>query len=106
MVVPLEVRGRAVGALSFVTLPERRGFRPSDLEAAATLAGTVAATAERILLFRRSKALSASADRRADRLRRLVETALVVSTPLGEHEVLQVLAEQARRVLACRTSWS
>jgi PAS domain S-box-containing protein len=101
MVVPLEIRGRTVGALSFVTFPERRGFRPSDLEAAATLAGTVAATAERILLFRHSKALSASADRRADRLRRLVETALVVSTPLSEPEVLQVLAEHARRVLGC-----
>jgi PAS domain S-box-containing protein len=101
MVVPLEIRGRPVGALSFVTFPGRRGFRPSDLEAAATLAGTVAATAERMLLFRQGKALSASADRRADRLRRLVETALVVSTPLSEHEVLEVLAEHARRVIGC-----
>ena len=102
MVVPLEIRGRPVGALSFVTFPGRRGFRPSDLEAAGTLAGTVAATAERMLLFRQGKALSASADRRADRLRRLVETALVVSTPLSEREVLQVLAEHARRVLGCQ----
>ncbi len=101
MVVPLEIRGGPVGALSFVTFPGRRGFRPSDLEAAFTLAGTAAATAERMLLFKQGKALSASADRRADRLRRLVETALVVSTPLSEPEVIQVLAEHARRVLGC-----
>lgn len=101
MVVPIEVHGRPVGALSFVTFPGRRGFRPSDLEAARTLAGTVAATAEHMLLVEQSEALSASAERRATRLRRLVETALVVSTPLSENEVLQVLAEHARRVLDC-----
>jgi PAS domain S-box-containing protein len=101
MVVPIEVHGRTVGALSFVNLPGRRGFRPSDLETAGTLAGSVAATAERILLVEQSEVLSAAADRRANRLRRLVETALVVSTPLSENEVLQVLAEHARRVLTC-----
>lgn len=101
MVVPIEVHGRPIGALSFVTLPGRRGFRPSDLEVGRTLAGTVAATAERMLLVEQSEALSASADLRANRLRRLVETALVVSTPLSEGEVLQVLAEHARLVLAC-----
>jgi PAS domain S-box-containing protein len=101
MVVPIEIHGRPVGALSFVTLPGRRGFRPSDLEAARTLAGTVATTAEHMMLVEQSEALSASAERRANRLRRLVETALVVSTPLSENEVLQVLADHARRVLAC-----
>ena len=101
MVVPIEIQGRAVGALSFVTFPSRRGFRPSDLEAAGTLAGAVASTAERAMLLRQGRAISKSADRRAERLRRLVETALVAGTPLSEPDALEVLAEHARRVLAC-----
>jgi PAS domain S-box-containing protein len=101
MVVPVEVHGKPVGALSFVTFPGRRGFRPSDLEAATSLASNVATTAERAMLLRQGEALSRSADRRADRLRRLVETALAVGTPFSEREVLQVLAEHAKRVLAC-----
>lgn len=101
MVVPVEVHGRPVGALSFVTFPGRRGFRPSDLETAATLAGTVSAAAERMLLLRQGQILTLSSDRRADRLRRLVETALVVSTPLSEREVLQLLVEHAKRVIGC-----
>ena len=76
MVVPIKVHGRPIGALSFVTLPGRRGFRPADLEAGRTLAGTVAATAERMLLVEQSEELSASAERRANRLRRLVRPLL------------------------------
>ena len=101
MIIPVEINGKPVGALSFANFPERRGFRPSDLETAVILAGTVAAATERLALFRQGLSLSESADRRTDRLRRLVETALVASTPLGEREVLEVLAEHARQVLAC-----
>lgn len=101
MVVPVAVYGQAVGALSFVTFPGRRGFRPSDLEVADALANTVAVTAERALLVRQGRTLSRSAERRADRLRRLVDTALAMNTPLAESGVFQVLAENAKRMLAC-----
>jgi PAS domain S-box-containing protein len=101
MVVPVEIQGRPVGALSFVTFPGRRGFRPSDLEVAGTLAGAVASTAERALLLKQGRTISKSAERRAERLRRLVETALVAGSPLGEQEALEVLAEHTRRVLQC-----
>jgi hypothetical protein len=45
--------------------------------------------------------MSESSERRAERLRSLVETVLVVSSRLSEEEVLQELAENARRVLGC-----
>jgi PAS domain S-box-containing protein len=101
MVVPVEIQGRPVGALSFVTFPGRRGFRPSDLEVAGTLAGAVASTAERALLLRQGRTISKSAERRAERLRRLVETALVAGSPLSEQDAMEVLAEHTRRVLQC-----
>lgn len=101
MVVPVEIQGRPVGALSFVTFPGRRGFRPSDLEVAGTLAGAVASTEERSMLLRQGRTISKSADRRAERLRRLVESALVAASPLSEKDALEVMAEHARRVLQC-----
>jgi PAS domain S-box-containing protein len=101
MLVPVEIQGRPVGALSFVTFPGRRGFRPSDLEVAGTLAGAVASTAERALLLRQGRTISKSAERRAERLRRLVETALVAGSPLSEQDAMEVLAEHTRRVLQC-----
>ena len=99
IVVPIFVRGLAFGALSFVTGLDRRGYRRSDLDTAQGLAGRVAVTIERVLLWRETRQAEKAATRNAAQLHRLVEAALGVNAPLEEPEVLRVLADYARHVL-------
>jgi PAS domain S-box-containing protein len=99
VIVPVHVRGLAFGALSFVTLPGRRGYRLSDLETAHGLADRVAVAIERVLLWRESRRAEQAAIGRADQLHRLMEAALAVNAPLAEREILGVAADHARRVL-------
>ncbi len=102
LIVPVHIRGLALGALSFVTSPGRRGYRRSDLETAHGLANRVAIAIERVLLWRESRQAEESAIARADQLRRLMEAALAVNAPLAEPEIVTVVADHARRVLAAR----
>ncbi|MGH9029719.1 MAG: PAS domain S-box protein, partial [Acidimicrobiales bacterium] len=99
LIVPVHVRGLALGALSFVTSTGRRGYRRSDLETAHGLSDRVAVAIERVLLWRESRRAEEAAVGRADQLRLLMEASLAVNAPLAEPEVLRVLAAQARRVL-------
>jgi len=101
-IVAVHVRGLALGALSFVTGPGRRGYRLSDLETAHGLADRVAVAVERVLLWRESRGAEEAAIARADQLRRLTEAALAVNAPLAEAEILRVLADHARQVLGAR----
>jgi PAS domain S-box-containing protein len=105
VIVPVHVRGLALGALSFVTAPGRRGYRLSDLETAYGLADRVAVAIERVLLWRESRRAEVAATARAEQLRRLMEAALAVNAPLAETEILGVVAEHARRVLGAERSW-
>lgn len=102
LIVPVHIRGLALGALSFVTSPGRRGYRRSDLETAHGLGNRVAIAIERVLLWRESREAEEAAIARADQLRRLMEAALAVNAPLAEPEILMVVADHARRVLAAR----
>ncbi|HUC38283.1 MAG TPA: ATP-binding protein [Acidimicrobiales bacterium] len=104
-IVPVHVRGLALGALSFVTAPGRRGFRLSDLETAHGLAERVAVAIERVLLWRESRGAEEEAVARASQLRVLMEAALAVNAPLSEPEILAVLAEHARRVMGSERAW-
>jgi PAS domain S-box-containing protein len=99
VIVPVHVRGLSFGALSFVTGPGRRGYRPSDLDTARGLAERVAIAVERVLLWRESRAAERAATRNAGQLRRLMEAAPAVNAPLAESEVLRVVADNARRIL-------
>ncbi len=105
VIVPVHVRGLALGALSFVTGPGRRGYRLSDLETAYGLAERVAVAIERVLLWRESRQAEVAATVRAEQLRRLMEAALAVNAPLAEAEILGVVAEHARRVLGAERAW-
>jgi len=99
LVVPIHVRGLALGAMSFVTGVGRRGYRRSDLDAARSLAGRVGVAMERVRLWREGRETEHAATRHAEQLARLVDAALAVNAPLVEHDVLDLLAEHARRVL-------
>jgi PAS domain S-box-containing protein len=102
LVVPVQVRGVTLGALSFVTGPRRRGYRRSDLETARGLALRVAVAVERVLVWRGSREAEVAAVRRADQLHRLMEASLAVNAPLAESDVVRVLAEHARRVVSAK----
>jgi len=99
LVVPVRVRGLSYGALSFATLAERRGFRPSDIPPAEALAERVAVTIERVLTYGEAREAERSARRQAVHLRRLMQASLAVnSAPLSETDILSVVAEQSRLV--------
>ena len=99
MAVPIRVRGLSFGAIGFATYPERRGFRPSDLRTAEGVAQRVAAAIERVLLYREAREAERAALANASQLRRLMAAALTVNRPLSEMQILDVVAEQARRVM-------
>ena len=99
LVVPIHLRGLALGAMSFVTGVGRRGYRRSDLDAARSLAGRVGVAMERVRLWREGRETEHAATRHAEQLARLVDAAIAVNAPLVEHDVLELLAEHARRIL-------
>ncbi len=100
LVVPVRVRDDVAGALSFVTGPGRRGYRPSDLRTAVELADRVAVAIDRVVAWREAQLAGDAALGHAERLQQLVEAGLVVNAQLAEEEVLELLAEHAHRVLA------
>ena len=99
MVVPVRVQGVFTGALTFVTSPTRRAYRPSDLETARELADRVGVTVERVMSWRASRRAGEAAVRYAERLQKLAQAALVVNAQLAEEEVIELLAQHAQRVL-------
>ena len=103
LVVPVKVRDDFIGALSFVTGPGRRGYRPSDLSTARELADRVGVAIERVTSWQESQVAGNAALGYAQRLQKLVEAGLVVNAQLAEEEVLELLAEHAHRVLAVET---
>jgi PAS domain S-box-containing protein len=99
LVVPVKVRDEFAGAISFVTGPGRRGYRPSDLKTAIELADRVGVAIDRVVAWREAQVAGNAALGYAQRLQQLVEAGLVVNAQLAEEEVLELLAEHAHRVL-------
>lgn len=102
LVVPVRVRDAYVGALSFVTGPGRRAYRPSDLDTAKELARRVGVAVERVASYRELREAGKTAQRYAERLQKLVRAALEVNAQLGEADVLELLVEHAQQVLDAR----
>jgi hypothetical protein len=100
LVVPVKVRDEFAGALSFITGPGRRGYRPSDLKTSVELADRVGVAIDRVVAWREAQVAGNAALGYAQRLQQLVEAGLVVNAQLAEEEVLELLAEHAHRVLA------
>ncbi len=73
MVVPVRTAGVVVGVLGFATGSERRGYRPSDLQAAEGLAERVAVAIERVRLWHAQQRLADEAARSRQRLQAVVD---------------------------------
>lgn len=99
LIVPMRVGDTFSGALTFMRVGQRRGYRPSDVECAGELVDRVAVAVERVASLRQSQRAAEEARRDAQRLGRLVEASLVVNAQLAESEVLELLAEHAQQVL-------
>jgi PAS domain S-box-containing protein len=104
MVVPIRVRGLSLGAITFGTCADRRGFRPSDLSVSEVVAARVAVAIERVLLYNETRDAARAASRQTIQLRRLMEAGLEITTRTSPAEVLRVMADQARLVLNARQS--
>jgi two-component system cell cycle sensor histidine kinase/response regulator CckA len=98
IIVPVRVRGLALGALTLGRSRERRGFRPSDAEAADEVACRAATTIERVKLYQETRRTGEVAKRHADTLRRWMEAAPEITAPLSRAELLQVVTDHARRI--------
>src|SRR5207244_12109970 len=89
MIVPIRVRGMSLGAMTFGTGPDRRGYRPSDVAAAEDLAGRVGVAIERVGRHRETQQAVVASARHAAQLRRLMEAALAVNAQLAPADVLK-----------------
>jgi PAS domain S-box-containing protein len=98
MVAPIRIRGLSLGVLAMGGGPERRGFRPSDLDAATEVASRVAIAIERVLLYRQTLVTADHARRQADQLARLVEAAVLIDSAGSPQAVLDAAADQAQAV--------
>jgi two-component system cell cycle sensor histidine kinase/response regulator CckA len=105
VMAPIQVRGLAYGALIFGTVGKMRGFRPSDQGATEELARRAALAIEASLLYREAHESADLAESRAERLARLLEVWLSISTALDKPDGLEVAAAGARRVLDARRGY-
>lgn len=93
MIAPLISRGAVIGTLSIDSIGRARSFRPEEQEALTTIAATVTAAFENARLF----AAEHDARRTADTLR---EVARVLSSTFDAREVLNLILDQLRSVIA------
>jgi len=104
MVVPIQVRGLTLGAISFGTGPDRRGFRPSDLAVSEAVAARVGVAIERVLLYRETREVADAASRQTMQLRGLVSAELDIAACTSPDDVLSSMVDQARTVLRSETA--
>ncbi|MBX6364981.1 MAG: PAS domain S-box protein [Gemmatimonadetes bacterium] len=97
LVVPLIARGRAVGAVQFITLEDgsARDYRPEDIPLAEALAGRAAIAIENAGLYR-------EAEQRAREERALREAVGAVGAALTTEEMIRRLATSAVEATGAR----
>jgi len=102
LVVPIRIHGLSVGALTCGTTANRRGFRPSDVQAVEELAARTATAIERISLYGETRRAASDAAARAHQLRRLMNAALAIQPHHQVDAIAAELARQACSVLGAR----
>lgn len=92
MVVPLVVRHRTIGALTFVHAESRRTYGPDDLAVAQELADLAALAIDSAQLFAEAEAARRTAERAAERLSILARASAALAASLDPDTTLQQLA--------------
>jgi PAS domain S-box-containing protein len=91
MVVPLRVRGRAIGTMLLANAESSRGFTSKDLELAEDLARRVALAIDNAALHKSEQEARRKAERSAERIGRLQAATAALSGALTPAAVAQVL---------------
>jgi PAS domain S-box-containing protein len=92
MCVPLAVRDRVIGAITFVSAEGGRRYGPSDLATAENLARQAAAAVDNALLFRESERARAVAERARERLAVLADASSQLASTLDYEATLANIA--------------
>ncbi|MDQ1488934.1 MAG: hypothetical protein QOJ23_1448, partial [Actinomycetota bacterium] len=104
LTAPIRIKGLSLGAITCGTSADRRGYRPSDVDAVEELASRTAMAIERISLYQESERSAAESAGRAAQLRRLNTAALALQPQHTLPDVVDVVARQACRLLGSRCS--
>jgi PAS domain S-box-containing protein len=91
--VPLQARGRTLGALTMLLAESGRSFDETDLSFAEAFAGWVALAIDNAQLYAQGAAARAAADRAHGRLESLARVSDRIATALDPQQALRALAE-------------
>ena len=94
MIVPLVVRGRTLGAISFITAESGRRYQPADLVLAEELAHRAALAVENARLYRQAQQARQTAEVAAARTLRLQSVTAAFSEALTSTQVAEVAVTQ------------
>ncbi len=95
IVVPLEARGRVLGAITLVTDESGRDYDEDDLELARNLAARAALAVDNARLFAEAERARFEAERAARRLKVLADATDAMASALDDDAALTALAEVA-----------
>jgi PAS domain S-box-containing protein len=94
MIIPLKVRGKVLGVLSFVNSESGKHHTPDDLALAEDLANRAAMAIDNAQLFRAEQQTRRAAERTSDFLRRLQAVSTSLSQALTPRDVAVAVIEQ------------
>jgi signal transduction histidine kinase len=103
MIVPLTIRGDAIGAITFVS-SESGHYGEEDLEMAQRLAQKASLAIENARLFRRERQARAAMERAAERMARLQALTGDLATALTSEAVAQVVIEHSTRAVSAASA--
>lgn len=105
IIVPLLVRGRALGAISFITAESGRRYDPADLSLAEELAHRAALAVENARLYQQAQQARQRAERAAERTARLQAVTAAFSEALTPNQVAEVVVNQGIAALGIRAGF-
>lgn len=105
MLVPLRVRGRTLGAMTFMSAESMRRYNPDDLALAEELAYRAALAVDNSLLYRDVNQARAEAEKAADRTIRLQSVTAALSESLTPAQVAEVIGAQGVAALKAKSAF-
>jgi PAS domain S-box-containing protein len=99
MLVPLKVRGKTLGVITFVNAESRRNHTKEDLALAEDLANRAALAVDNAYLYRVEQQTRLAAERTSDRLMRSQAVTTALSQSLTSQQVASAVIEQGMKSL-------
>ncbi|XGV98004.1 MAG: PAS domain S-box protein [Leptolyngbya sp. BL-A-14] len=99
MLVPLNARGKTLGAISFVAAESGHSYSAEDLSLAEELARRAAIALDNARLYKEAQQARQAAERAADRISRLQTVTAALSESLTPEQVAEVIVTQSMATL-------